>query len=310
MPTIFFIVIACFFLLRLAPGDAADVLAGESGAATAQYIEALRTKFQLDRPVAVQLLAYVKNVFLFDLGYSFRQDMPVSALILSRLFPTVLLMATALGLAIFGGMALGIFAARRPNGWFDQFISVLSLLFYSTPMFWAGLMLIVVFSLHLGWFPTGGMETVAEFNQGWARVNDIGWHVVLPSITLSLFYLALFMRLMRASMLEQLGMDYVITARAKGVSERKILTRHVARNALLPILTMIGVQMGNLIGGSVIVETVFGWPGLGLLAFDALFARDLNLLMGIFLVSAIMVVVVNILVDIAYTFVDPRIKLQ
>lgn len=308
IPTVLFILIACFFLLHLAPGDAADVLAGEAGAASQAYIEALRTKFQLDQPLYVQLFAYVKNVLMFDLGYSFRQDAPVASLIESRLVPTLLLMGAALLLAIVLGVALGMLAASKPGSWLDRCISVLSLVSYSMPMFWAGLMLIVVFSLMLGWFPTSGMEDVAEFHEGWDRVVDIARHLVMPALTLSLFYLALFVRLMRAAMLEQLGMDYVVTARAKGLTERQILTRHVARNAMLPIITMIGIQMGNLVGGSVIVETVFGWPGLGQLAFDALFSRDLNLLMGIFVVSAVMVVIVNMLVDITYTFIDPRIK--
>jgi len=308
IPTILLIIIACFFLLKLAPGDAAEVLAGESGAATKEYVDTLRTKFQLDKPVPVQLAAYVKNVLTLDLGYSFRQGTSVSSLIASRLVPTLLLMGAALGFAIVAGIVLGMAASNRPGGWVDQFVSVLSLLAYSMPMFWAGLMLIVVFSLRLEWFPTSGMEEVAMFHEGWTRVLDIAEHLVLPALTLSLFYLALFMRLMRAAMLEQRGMDYVVTARAKGLTERQILTRHVARNALLPIITMIGIQMGNLVGGSVIVETVFGWPGLGQLAFDSLFARDLNLLMGIFVVSAVLVVVVNILVDITYTLIDPRIK--
>ncbi|MEL6219071.1 MAG: ABC transporter permease, partial [Pseudomonadota bacterium] len=180
---------------------------------------------------------------------------------------------------------------------------------YATPLFWVGLMLIVVFSINLGWFPTSGMETIAAFNTGIDRVLDIAHHLVLPSVTLSLFYLALYTRLMRASMLEQAGMDYVITARAKGVSEARITFRHVLRNALLPVVTMAGVQVSSLIGGSVIVETVFGWPGLGQLAFESLFARDLNLLMGIFFFSAVLVLVVNLIVDILYTQLDPRIEL-
>ena len=177
-------------------------------------------------------------------------------------------------------------------------------------LFWVGLMLIVVFSLGLGWFPTSGMENFAQFYEGWDRVFDIAHHLVLPTITLSLFYLALYTRLMRASMLEQYGQDYVVTARAKGVSERRIVFVHVLRNALLPVVTMAGVQVGALIGGSVIVESVFAWPGLGMLAFEALFARDLNLLLGIFLLSALLVVGVNLIVDIVYSSLDPRIEVN
>lgn len=309
LPTLLLIAVLNFLLLKLAPGDAAEVLAGESGAATAEYVQALREKFQLDRPVVVQLAAYIKNLVTLDLGHSFRQDMPVAKLIFDRLGPTLLLMGTALALAIVVGVGTGIAAAQRPNGWVDAVASVIALTTYSMPMFWAGLMLIVVFSLTLGWFPTSGMENIAAFHEGWARVVDIARHLVLPAVTLSLFYLALFMRLMRAAMLEQAGMDYVTTARAKGLTERQITFRHVVRNATLPVVTMIGVQMGNLIGGSVIVETVFGWPGLGLLAFDSLFSRDLNLLLSIFFVSACFVVVVNLIVDMIYTIVDPRIRI-
>lgn len=307
IPLVLVIVVACFLLLQLAPGDAADVLAGEAGAATPQYMEHLRQRFMLDKSVMVQLLAYVKNVVTFDLGYSFRHEAPVADLIGARIVPTLLLMVASLSIAIVGGVILGIVAANRPGSWVDRLTSVLSLVCYSTPLFWIGLMLILAFSITLGWLPTSGMETVEEFNEGWRRVVDIARHMVLPVFSLSLFYLAIFMRLMRASMLEQLNQDYVVTARAKGLSETAILRKHIARNAILPILTMTGIQIGNLVGGSVIVETVFGWPGLGLLAFESLFARDLNLLMGIFLISALVVIAVNIIVDVLYTFVDPRI---
>ena len=229
-------------------------------------------------------------------------------MILNRLGPTLILMITTILLAVGVGVLLGLLAATGLNTWRDNLISVFALVSYATPLFWVGLMLIVVFSIRLGWFPTSGMETIGAFYEGWDRVLNIAHHLVLPAITLSLFYLALYTRLMRASMLEQAGMDYVVTARAKGVGERTIVFRHILRNALLPVVTMAGVQIGSLIGGSVIVESVFGWPGLGLLAFDALFARDLNLLLGIFFLSACLVVAVNLVVDIIYSFLDPRIE--
>ena len=170
-------------------------------------------------------------------------------------------------------------------------------------------MAIVVFSIKLGWFPTSGFEQIGAFNEGWARAPDIGRHLVLPALTLSLFYIALYTRLMRASVLDQYAMDYVTTARAKGLTERQIARRHVLRNAVLPVLTMAGVQFGGLLGGAVVVETVFGWPGLGLLAYESLFARDINLLLGIFFISACLVVMVNLLVDLSYSLLDPRIAL-
>ena len=250
----------------------------------------------------------MQQIVSFDLGYSFRHDMPVAQLILARLGPTLLLMLTVFLLSVLAGALLGSLAARNLNRWQDNMISILTVLAYATPVFWAGLMLIVTFSIKLGWFPTSGMQQVAAFHEGWARWRDIAHHLVLPALTLTMFYLALYTRLMRASVLEQFSMDYVVTARAKGLTEQQIARRHVMRNALMPVVTMAGVQAGALLGGAVVVETVFAWPGLGLLAYESLFARDLNLLLGIFFVSTCLVVLVNLLVDLAYSMLDPRIE--
>ena len=217
----------------------------------------LRAKFGLDQPLPVQLLVYLKNIVSLDLGYSFRHDMPVSILIVDRFWPTLLLMVSTIILAIGFGILLGLLAAINLNTWKDAVISVFALITYATPLFSVGLMMIVVFSINLRWFPTSGMENIAAFYEGFDRFVDITHHLVLPTITLSLFYLALYTRLMRASMLEQYGQDYVVTARAKGLPERRITFGHVLRNALLPVVTMAGVQVGALIGGSVIVESVF-----------------------------------------------------
>ena len=310
VPTVLVIVALNFLLLQLAPGDAADVLAGEAGSATPEFMAQLREKFGLDKPVGVQLLLYMKQIVTFDLGYSFRHSMPVADLILSRLGPTLLLMVTVFVVAVGAGALLGSLAARNLNRWQDNMISMLTVLAYATPVFWAGLMLIVVFSIKLGWFPTSGMQQVAAFHEGAAKLRDIAHHLVLPAVTLTMFYMALYTRLMRASVLEQSSMDYVVTARAKGLTESQIARRHVLRNALLPVVTMAGVQAGAMLGGAVVVETVFAWPGLGLLAYESLFARDLNLLLGIFFVSTCLVVLVNLLVDLAYSFLDPRIELR
>jgi len=307
VPVILAIVVLNFLLLHLAPGDAAQVLAGEAGSASPEYIAELRQRFGLDRPLALQLALYVKQVLSLDLGFSFRHNMPVLALVAGRLGPTLLLMLTTLVVSVTAGIVLGLLAAARAGGWRDTLISILALVAYATPLFWVGLMLIVIFSIKLDWLPTSGMETVAAFHEGWARVVDIGRHLVLPALTLSLFYMALYVRLMRAAVLEQAGMDYVTTARAKGLGEMRITLAHVLRNAVLPVVTMAGVQVGSLLGGSVVVESVFAWPGLGLLAFQALFARDFNLLLGIFFLSACLVVAVNLAVDVVYTLLDPRI---
>ena len=310
VPTLLLIVSLNFLLVHLAPGNAADVLAGEAGSATPQYMAYLRHQFGLDQPLYVQYLDYLKNVVTFDLGYSFREGMPVRDLIFQRLGPTLLLMGTTIVLSIGLGILLGIFAASKPGSLRDNAISVFALVSYATPLFWVGLMLIVLFAIDLRWLPTSGMVNIAAFYTGWQKVGDIARHLVLPAVTLSLFYMALYVRLMRSSMLEQRGMDYVVTARSKGLAERAITYRHVLRNASLPVVTMAGVQIGNLLGGSVVVETVFGWPGIGLLAFKALFARDLNLLLGIFFVAACLVIVVNIIIDVIYTLLDPRIRLR
>jgi len=307
VPVILAIVVLNFLLLHLAPGDAAQVLAGEAGSASPEYIAELRQRFGLDRPLALQLALYVKQVLSLDLGFSFRHNMPVLALVAGRLGPTLLLMLTTLVVSVTAGIVLGLLAAARAGGWRDTLISILALVAYATPLFWVGLMLIVIFSIKLDWLPTSGMETVAAFHEGWARVVDIARHLVLPALTLSLFYMALYVRLMRAAVLEQAGMDYVTTARAKGLGEMRITLAHVLRNAVLPVVTMAGVQVGSLLGGSVVVESVFAWPGLGLLAFQALFARDFNLLLGIFFLSACLVVAVNLAVDVVYTLLDPRI---
>lgn len=308
IPVVLGVVVLNFLLLQLAPGDAATVLAGEAGGAPPEYVEQLRARFGLDKPVLVQLGLYLRNILLLDLGFSFRNNAPVLELILGRLWPTLLLMGATLVISVGGGVILGVVAALGVRTWRDHLISIAAVIAYATPLFWIGLMLILVFSIRLNWFPTSGMEDVVAFNEGWARVVDIAHHLVLPTVTLSLFYLALYTRLMRATVLEQRGAEYATTARAKGLTERAITMRHVLRNALLPVVTMAGVQVGALLGGSVVVETVFAWPGLGQLAYQSLFARDFNLLLGIFFLSACLVVIVNIIVDVIYVLLDPRIR--
>jgi peptide/nickel transport system permease protein len=308
VPIVLGIAVFNFALLHLAPGDAADVLAGEAGGATPEYVQQLRSRFGLDQPLPVQLGRYLLNVARLDLGFSFRHNMPVSELIFSRLPATLLLMVSAIALAFGLGVLLGVTAARRVNRLADNLISVAALLVYATPIFWLGLMMILLFSVHLGWLPSGGMVTVGADLAGLARAADVARHVVLPAVALSLFYTALYTRLMRASMLEVFNLEFVTTARAKGLGERAVAWRHVLRNALLPMVTMLGLQTGSLLGGSVLVETVFGWPGLGRLAFEAVLQRDHNLLLGILLLSSVLVVAVNMVVDMLYAVLDPRIE--
>ncbi|KAI3610305.1 ABC transporter, permease protein 1 (cluster 5, nickel/peptides/opines) (plasmid) [Cupriavidus necator H850] len=297
-----------FLLLQLVPGDLADVIAGESGAATPEYMERLRAQFGLDQPILVQLGNYVWQLVQLNLGYSFRHNMPVSELLIERLGPTLLLMGTSLFLAVFTGILLGVLSTRKINGFLDTTIAVFALVAFATPIFWTGMMAIVLFSATLGWLPSGGFEMIGSGLTGFQRALDIGKHMVMPMLSLFLFFTAAYTRLMRASMLEVLGQDYVTTARAKGLSESVVIFKHALRNALLPIVTMIGLQMGALIGGSVLVETVFSWPGIGRLAFEAVFQRDLNVLLGILYLSSLVVLLSNVLVDFAYALLDPRIE--
>lgn len=309
IPIILAIVVVNFFLIRLAPGDAAQVLAGEAGSATEEYMAQIRAQFGLDQPLWLQFLNYMKNLLVFDLGYSFRHNREIASLIMERLGATAILMITSMVLSIGFGILLGAIAAIRDRTFVSHVIVILAIITYATPLFWVGLMLIIVFALNLGWFPTSGMESIANPVTGLAWGLDVAHHLVLPAVALSFFYMALYTRLMRASMLETLGQDFIKTARAKGLGNSHIVMKHALRNAIIPVLTMAGVQVSGMLGGSVIIESVFGWPGLGLLAYEALFARDLNLLLGIFFLSSILVVVTNALVDVIYTMVDPRIRL-
>ena len=269
----------------------------------------IRSQFGLDQPLYIQFFNYIKNIIFFDMGYSFRHGREVADLIFERLGATALLMGASMLISVGAGIVLGSIAAVRERSFTGLAIMIVAIVSYATPLFWVGLMFIIVFALNLGWFPTSGISTVGGGLTGLDYVLDVGRHLVLPAITLAFFYMALYTRLMRASMLETLRMDFVTTARAKGLAGGKIVRRHVLRNAILPVLTMAGVQVSSMLGGSVIVESVFGWPGLGLLAFESLFARDLNLLLGIFFLSSILVVITNALVDLIYTLIDPRIEL-
>ncbi len=304
---VFAIVVVNFLLIHAAPGDPASVMAGQSGAADPQFVAQLRHQFGLDKPLGTQLWIYVSAVARGDLGVSHLQQRTVLSLIAERLPATLLLTGVAFAFALVSGIALGAAAARRAGTWADSVITVLALGFYATPIFWVGLMLVLVFSVWLGWLPSFGMETVGAGLHGWAAAADTARYLVLPALTLGLFYMATYARLTRSAMLEVAGQDFIKTARAKGVGEGRILRRHILRNALLPVVTLAGIQAGQLIGGSVLVETVFAWPGIGRLAFDALLARDYQVLLGVFLTTSILVVVFNLITDLVYLAIDPRI---
>lgn len=305
---LFAIVVLNFLLVHAAPGDPAMVMAGEAGAADAKFVEQLREQFGLNKPLHEQLMTYVGTVAQGDLGFSYRQQRPVWDLIADRLPATLMLTLSAFVVALAGGILLGTLAAIKSGTWSDSAITVVALLAYATPIYWVGLMLILLFSVSLGWLPAFGFETVGAGLTGLDRFGDILTHLVLPVFTLGLFYMAVYARMTRASILEVRDMDFVKTARAKGLRESRIVFGHILRNAILPVITVAGVQGGHLIGGSILVETVFAWPGIGRLAFDAVLQRDYQVLLGIFFVSSVMVIVFNILTDLVYTLVDPRIE--
>lgn len=304
------VLILNFFLIHLAPGDVVDTIAGAMGGADEAIMAEIRATYGLDKPLLEQLALYLGRVVQFDLGQSFYFNRPVTELILDRLPATLLLVISAQLVAIVVGTFLGVMAARNPNGLFSHFLTLFSLLFYAAPVFWTGLLFLIVFTSVVPWFPVAGMRDVTVEGGFFVHALDILHHLVLPMLTLSTLFLASYSRLARASMLDVLGADYVRTARAKGLSERVVVFKHALRNAVLPVVTIAGLQFANVISGAVLVETVFSWPGLGSLALEAILGRDSPTILGILFFSSLVVVVVNILTDLCYRLIDPRIKTQ
>jgi peptide/nickel transport system permease protein len=310
VPTVIGVILLSFFLLQAVPGDAADVIAAESGSATEASMAATRSHFGLDQPVLRQLQAYVGNLARLNLGVSPRYNLPVSDLIFSRLGNTVLLMLSALGCALAAGIALGAVMASFVGRWPDRVLSLAALLLYSTPGFWLGLMAIILLSVQLGWLPPGGVSTIGSAATGLAHALDVARHLALPTLALAGFYVAIFARLTRASMLEVSRQDFVRTARAKGLAPWGVARRHILRNALIPVTTVAGLNFGTLLGGAVVVETVFSWPGLGRLAYESVMARDYVVLLGILVLSSLLVILANLLVDLLHALLDPRIRVH
>lgn len=307
IPLVLVVIVLNFALIKLAPGDPVDYIAPEG--ADLAYRERLRAEFGLDKPEPVQLLNYVGGIARGDLGYSIRFSEPVLPLILSRLGATVVLAGTGYIVSSALGVLLGVIAARRSRSWADNLTTLLALIGYSMPAFWLGQLLLIAFALGLGWFPTQGMYTVAPRAEGVARVVDVAHHLVLPAFAFSIYPLALIFRLTRVKMQDTLVLDYITTARAKGVSEGRITYRHALPNAFLPVLTVIGYNVGFLLVGAVLVENVFAWPGVGRLLQEGIVARDYPLILGVFTLTAILVVVVNVITDILYAVIDPRVTL-
>ena len=302
------VVVLNFVLVHAAPGDPVETIAGASGGMSPELMAELRTQYGLDRPLPVQLGVYLGKVLRGDLGYSYFFNLPVTQMIAERVPATLLLVLSSVLLAFVVGTALGVLSSRRPNGLLSQFITVLSLVGFAAPVFWIGIMLVILLASVFPILPVAGMRSIDATGGGLADVLDVAHHLVLPTITLSLVYLAQYSRLARSSMLDVLGSDFIRTARAKGLAERVVLYKHALRNALLPVVTVLGLQFGNVLAGAILVETVFNWPGLGRLAFESVLRRDYPTILGVLLFSSVVVVVMNQLTDLCYRFIDPRIK--
>ena len=304
------VVVLNFMLVHAAPGDPVETIAGASGGMSQELKDQLRTQYGLDKPFTTQLAVYLGKVAHGDLGQSYYFNLPVADLILERMPATLLLVFTAVLGAFLVGTTLGVLSARKPNGLLSQLITVGSLVGFAAPVFWIGIMLMILFASVLPWFPVAGMRAAdaATERGSLADVLDVLHHLVLPSVTLGIIYLAQYSRLARASTLDVLGSDYIRTARAKGLAERVVLFKHALRNAVLPVVTVLGLQFGNVLAGAVLVETVFNWPGLGRLAFDSVLRRDYPTILGVLLLSAVVVVIMNQVTDMVYRLVDPRIR--
>ncbi len=307
IPVLLIVTVAVFLLLNAAGGDAVDAYLGSIGGGDAALAARLRAEYGLDGSVWARLWFLLGQLSRGDLGWSVAMGRPVGAVVIERLPVTLWLMGTATALSFVLGSALGIVAGRRPGSWVDRLLSGGSIMLYSVPGFWLGLVLSLLFAVQLRWFPVSGVETIASGMTGLARARDIAWHLALPVLSLGLIYTALFLRVMRAGMAEAWAQDYTLAARARGVPGWRIALNHAARNAMLPVITMLGLQAAAMLGGSVVIESVFGVAGFGRLAQEAVAGRDAALLLGVILTSAVMVVIANLLVDLIGFALDPRI---
>jgi peptide/nickel transport system permease protein len=302
VPVLFGISVLTFALIRLVPGDPA--LALLSPLASPEDVQQLRRAYGLDEPLPVQFALWLGRLITGDLGLSIQQRLPVTDLLLARFQNTLILCVAALTLSTSAGVLAGIVSAARPRSLVDRGVMALSLFGHSMPSFWLGMLLIVVFAIQLRWLPAGGMFSLREG----PSVAGTLQHLILPALTLALVSIGVVARLTRSAMLEALGNDYVRTARGKGLPERAVLWRHALRTAALPVVTIVGAQVGFLLGGAVLTETVFAWPGIGLLMYQAISTRDLPVIQGGVFFVAMSFGLVNLLVDVAYGFLDPRIR--
>jgi len=307
IPTIAAILLIGFLLIHLAPGDPVLALAGDNG--DAQYYADMRARFGLDEPLPVQLAKYAGNLVTGDLGTSYMQGRPVAEIIAERLPATVLLTASALLISALVGVAVGVYAATRHNRLGDHVVTATTLAVYAAPVFLLGQLAILVLALRTGWFPVQGMTDPRGDTTSLRAGIDVAHHLALPMLVLAAQEVAAVAQITRAGMVNELGSDHVRTARAKGVTERVVLTRHALRRVLPSVVTVLGERVGHLVAGAVVVEAVFGWPGIGRLLVTAMQSRDIPIVMGVFLIVAVTVVIANLLTDLLYVKLDPRVRL-
>lgn len=300
IPVMGFVALFVFLLLRLTPGDPAAIIAGDT--ATPEQLEAIRTSLGLNDPLVVQFFNWIGQLLRGDFGTSILSGKPVIELIADRMEPTISLALTTIILSVIIAVPLGVIAAWKQGTIIDRFVMLLSVLGFSVPVFVIGYLMISLFSMQLNWFPVQGFRPIGE------GVGDFFHRIALPTFTLTLLYIALIARITRTSMLEILGDDYVRTARAKGLPEHKVLMRHALRNCSVPIITVIGIGFALIISGVVVTESVFNLPGLGRLTVDAVLSRDYPVIQAVILLASLIYVVINLLIDIAYVLLDPRIR--
>lgn len=303
------VMVGSFVLIKLAPGDIVDTLAGTSDMSAERMAE-LRARYQLDQPMLVQLLSYILRLVSLDFGFSPFNNAPVLDVIAKRWPVTAILVVCSVSISMVIGTLLGVVSARNAGRPLDLGVSVLMLLFYATPSFIIAILLILVFSVTMNVMPIAGFATIGSGYTGMTYFLDVAWHLAMPITALCTFYIAIYGRIGRAAMLEVLKLDYIRTARGKGLSERRVIYVHALRNALLPLVTMVGLQVSALVGGAVLIESIFGLNGMGRTAFDAISQRDTNLLLGVVFVSSLGVVVVNFIIDLLYMVLDPRVEIK
>jgi peptide/nickel transport system permease protein len=306
IPLLAVIVTITFLLIQLAPGDPAYILAGD--APSPEFLARIRAEYHLDQPILVQLWIYLRHAAVFDFGTSIFYQRPVLEVVLERAPATLLLTSTAMLLASGLGILSGVWAGVRQGTTVDSVVSGLSLLGFSVPTFWLGQLLVLAFAVIWNVFPSSGMEAARVRYTGFDHIVDVAWHLVLPAVTLAAFELGLIARFTRAAMVDALSRDYVLVARAKGAGTGRIVWRHALPNALVTSVTIIGLEFGVLLAGAVVTETVFGWPGLGRLFYDAVFRRDFPLLSGCFIFASAAVIGVNLVTDLICSAIDPRIS--